>query len=120
LDKRAAQILALQVDEPQSAEQERADVAKARRHWIRQQGLLDPTHLLFIDETSINTSMTRLRGRSPRREPVIDLVPLHTGRGSRSVPALYRAIRSYLRYSVRKKSPTTSGGQCFSLTGGAV
>jgi transposase len=31
---------------------------------------------VFIDETSINTSMTRLRGRSPRGEPLIDRVPL--------------------------------------------
>ena len=30
---------------------------------------------MFIDETSINTSMTRLRGRSPRGEPLIDRVP---------------------------------------------
>jgi transposase len=60
----------------QAAERERADVAKARRRWIRQQGLLDPARLVFIDETSINTSMTRLRGRSPRGEPVIDRVPL--------------------------------------------
>jgi transposase len=30
---------------------------------------------VLIDETSINTSMTRLRGRSPRGEPVIDRVP---------------------------------------------
>ena len=60
----------------QAAERERADVAKARRRWIREQGLLDPAHLVFIDETSINTSMTRLRGRSPRGEPLIDHVPL--------------------------------------------
>lgn len=51
-------------------------MARARRRWIREQGLLDPAHLVFIDETSINTSMTRLRGRSPRGEPVIDRVPL--------------------------------------------
>ena len=57
-------------------ERERADVAKARRRWIREQGLLDPARLVFIDETSINTSMTRLRGRSPRGEPLIDRVPM--------------------------------------------
>jgi len=47
-------------------ERERADVVRARRRWIREQGLLDPARLVFIDETSINTSMTRLRGRSLR------------------------------------------------------
>jgi len=51
-------------------------VARARRRWIREQGLLDPAHLVFIDETSINTSMTRLRGRSPRGEPLVDRVPM--------------------------------------------
>jgi len=37
--------------------------------------MLDPARLVFIDETSINTSMTRLRGRSLRGEPVVDRVP---------------------------------------------
>jgi hypothetical protein len=33
-----------------AAEQHRADVARARRRWIRQQGYLDTTRLVFIDE----------------------------------------------------------------------
>src|SRR6516164_8246006 len=49
-----------------AAEQNRADVARARRHWIRQQALLDASSLVFIDETSVNTSMARLYGRCPR------------------------------------------------------
>ena len=53
----------------------RADVARARRRWIREQGLLDTTHLVFIDETSVNTNMTRLFGRAPRGERVIGRVP---------------------------------------------
>ena len=32
--------------------------ARARRRWIREQGLLNSTHLVFIDETSVNTNMT--------------------------------------------------------------
>ena len=56
-------------------EQERADVARARRRWIRGQGLLDPTRLVFIDETSVNTNMTRLCGRGLRGERVIGRVP---------------------------------------------
>ena len=52
-------------------------MARARRRWIREQGLLDPARLVFIDETSINTSMTRLRGRSLRGEPLIDRVPMN-------------------------------------------
>jgi len=31
-----------------AAEQHRKDVAQARRKWIREQGLLDPTRLIFI------------------------------------------------------------------------
>ena len=41
-----------------AAEQERTDVARARRRLIREQGLLDTTHLVFIDETSVDTNMT--------------------------------------------------------------
>jgi transposase len=46
-----------------AAEQERADVARARRRWMQEQGLFDPVRLVFIDETSANTKMVRLYGR---------------------------------------------------------
>ena len=45
----------------------RADVHQARRHWRdkRQPRMrLQPHRLVFIDETSVTTKMTRLRGRS--------------------------------------------------------
>src|SRR5207245_4287160 len=42
-----------------ASEQERADVARARRRWIRKQGLLDPARLVFIDETATSTSLVR-------------------------------------------------------------
>ena len=58
-----------------ASEQERADVARARRRWMRKQGLLDLTHLVFIDETSVNTNMTRSYGRGPRGDRVIGRVP---------------------------------------------
>ena len=48
-----------------AAEQHRDDVARKRRKWIHEQGLLDPARLVFIDETGVNTSMVRLYGRSP-------------------------------------------------------
>jgi transposase len=41
-----------------ATEQEREDVARARRKWNREQGLLDSTKLVFIDETSVNTDAT--------------------------------------------------------------
>ena len=58
-----------------ASEQERADVARARRRWIRAQGLLDTTRLVFLDETAVNTNMTRFNGRAPRGERVIGRVP---------------------------------------------
>lgn len=45
----------------------RADVAERRRVWIdeRQPAMrCEPGRLVFIDETSVNTKMTRLRGRA--------------------------------------------------------
>src|SRR6266480_2252614 len=45
-----------------AAEQKRADVARARRRWMREQGMFDPARLVFIDETCSNTAMVRLRG----------------------------------------------------------
>jgi transposase len=50
-------------------------VVRARRLWMREQRLLDATHLVFIDETSVNTSMTRPYGRSPKGERVTGHVP---------------------------------------------
>lgn len=58
-----------------ASEQERADVARARRRWIREQGLLDSTRLCFIDETAVNTNMTRLHGRAAKGERVTGRVP---------------------------------------------
>lgn len=58
-----------------AAEQERADVAKARRRWIREQGLLDTTHLVFIDETAANTKMAPLNGRCLRGDRLVGRVP---------------------------------------------
>jgi transposase len=51
-------------------------VARARRRWIREQGLLDPARLVFLDETAVSTNMGRLRGRAPRGARVIGRVPL--------------------------------------------
>lgn len=50
-------------------------MARARRRWIREQGLLDPSRLVFTDETAVNTNMARLKGRGPRGERLIGRVP---------------------------------------------
>jgi len=54
-----------------AAERERADVAERRRIWTekRQPRMrLEPTRLVFIDETAVATNLVRLRGRSVRGE----------------------------------------------------
>jgi len=54
-----------------ASERERADVAEKRRIWSekRQPRMrLEPTRLVFIDETAVATNLVRLRGRSVRGE----------------------------------------------------
>jgi hypothetical protein len=58
-----------------AAEQQRADVARARRRWIREQGLLNPARLVFIDETATSTNMVRLRGRCARGMRLVGYAP---------------------------------------------
>src|SRR5262245_3454573 len=58
-----------------AAEQKRADVARARRRWMREQGMFDPARLVFIDETCTNTALVRLRGRAPRGERLVGYAP---------------------------------------------
>src|SRR5262245_61625155 len=52
-----------------------ACVARARRRWMREQGMFDPARLVFIDETCTNTAMVRLRGRAPRGERLVGYAP---------------------------------------------
>jgi transposase len=59
-----------------AADRKRADVARARQRWIREQGFLDPAHLVFIDETAVATNMLRLNGWSPRGERLISDAPM--------------------------------------------
>ena len=39
------------------------------------QEFMDPSKLIFIDECSVNTSMTRLYGRAEKGERVVDHAP---------------------------------------------
>jgi hypothetical protein len=43
-------------ESPHAAEQQRPDVARARRRWRREQFMFDPARLVFIDETDASTS----------------------------------------------------------------
>ena len=47
----------------------------AREAWFEGQLDLDPTRLVFIDETAANTKMGRLYGRAPRGERCRAAVP---------------------------------------------
>jgi transposase len=69
-----------------AAEQKRADVARARRRWMLEQGLFDPARLVFVDETATSTNMARPRGRCARGVRLIGHVPQAIGRPSRLWP----------------------------------
>jgi hypothetical protein len=65
--------------------------------------MLDPAHLVFIDETAVSTNMVRLGGRAPRGVRLIGLVPLYSKFkallrkvAARTVPRLYQTIRSFV------------------------
>jgi len=51
-----------------AAEQQRPDVRARRQAWFDGQIDLDPTRLIFIDETGASTKMARLRGWAPKGE----------------------------------------------------
>ena len=50
-------------------------MAAARAAWRAAQPMLDPSRLVFIDETGTSTNMTRLRARARRGCRVVGLVP---------------------------------------------
>src|SRR5271163_3436689 len=58
-----------------ASEQDRPDVARRRAQWKKYQGRLDPSRLVFIDETWAKTNMTRSHGRAPRGERLVAKVP---------------------------------------------
>jgi transposase len=56
-------------------EQDRPDVKRHRIRWRKYQKLVDPSRLVFIDETWTKTNMTRLYGWAPRGRRLVDKVP---------------------------------------------
>jgi transposase len=58
-----------------AAEQDRPDVAAARKALRKEQPTLDPKQLVFIDETAATTKLTRLYGRAPQGKRLVDKVP---------------------------------------------
>ncbi|MBF0561231.1 MAG: IS630 family transposase [Alphaproteobacteria bacterium] len=58
-----------------ASEQERPDVKAARTEWKSNQLNLDPSKLVFLDETAVTTNMARMRGRCKRGERLVSAVP---------------------------------------------
>jgi transposase len=58
-----------------AAEQDRPDVVQSRAQWRSWSRDTDAKRLIFVDETWAKTNMTRLRGRAPRGERLIDKTP---------------------------------------------
>lgn len=50
-------------------------MATKRNLWKKQQPKLDANRLVFLDESGVNTGMTRLYGRAAKHECVIEAVP---------------------------------------------
>jgi transposase len=58
-----------------ATEQDRADIAEARKEWRSSQPDLNPERLVFLDETGAKTNMVRLYGRAPRGQRLFAPVP---------------------------------------------
>ena len=50
-------------------------MARRRAQWRKYQGRLDPSRLVFIDETWAKTNMTRSHGRAPRGKRLVAKAP---------------------------------------------
>jgi transposase len=59
-----------------AAEQDRPDVAEARRQWPAKLAGVDPDDLVFLDETGANTTMQRTHGYAPIGQRVVATAPL--------------------------------------------
>jgi transposase len=53
----------------------RADVVAARQQWQQDRSQWKAHQLIFLDETGLNTKMTRLRGRAPRGQRCLAHAP---------------------------------------------
>ena len=64
-----------------ASEQKRPDVEEARKTWQEEQNDIEKfpaDRLVFLDESGINTNMTRRYGRSVGKTRVVDKVPCNT------------------------------------------
>jgi transposase len=58
-----------------ASERNRPDVVRRRAQWLKYRPLIDPSRLVFIDETWTKTNMAPLRGWAPRGQRLPGLAP---------------------------------------------
>lgn len=60
-----------------ASERDRPALPRARADWVRRQRLMRqaPHRLVFVDETSVRTGLTRLRGRAPKGKRLTGAAP---------------------------------------------
>ncbi len=58
-----------------ATERDKPEVLEKRKDFKKRVSRIDPRRLKIIDESGVNTSMTRLYGRAPKGERVIGSVP---------------------------------------------
>lgn len=58
-----------------ASERDRPDIARRRAQWAKYQGRIDPSRLVFIDETWTKTNMASLCGWAPRGQRLPARVP---------------------------------------------
>jgi transposase len=58
-----------------ASEQDRRDVARKRERWRSHQHKIEPSRLVFIDETAAKTNMTRTCGRWAKGQRLVAKVP---------------------------------------------
>ena len=106
-----------------ASEQEREDVAEAREAWFEGQLDLDPSKLVFLDETAVSTNMARRFGWAPRGQRCRMSVPF--GWKTKTLVAALRWDRidapmtidgaldgaSFLAYVEQVLAPTLSAGE---------
>jgi transposase len=56
-------------------EQDRADIAAARAAWREELATIDPRHLVFLDESGVDTRLTRRHARAARGRRAVGKVP---------------------------------------------
>ena len=100
-----------------AAERERPDVARRRAQWVKHQGKIDPSRLVFIDETWTKTNMAPLRGWAPRGERLKASVPHGHWNTMTFLAALRRTASrrpgsSTARSTAKASASTSSGSWC--------